>query len=482
MTLPLFVSLFFLFYLDLKPENIMLKSDRDDTQIMLADFGLGAFALPDQAMKLPCGTLTFTAPEVLTGKGYGMEVDMWSCGVLAFVLLRGSLPFDGKNAEEIREKTIHGRYSFDHPIWGEVTDECKDFIRKLLTVDPTQRLASQQALEHPFFKLKYPTVTAIPGATTTATVTGGSSAPTNTNTNGASSILPPIQASGDGVVADSRSLTGSPNPSGSGSHSRVVPSSSSSPTLPIILPPETTATELMLNTSTPSSSVYGTTPIVHNYDSSPFNSLSRGFPLPSIGKSNDTSYANSLTSSLTFNQPSPRGPFSSHDDSSFHSSMHDRDGVLLMPTTSSASASTSASVTSTEVAPPVTRRLSTDEIDGLKAAMTRTNESDTNIALTHAANGDEFDPTRMSIPIEEDAHAPHRSFEDEDMVDHETDVISPLASLHPPRPSSSASPVHPNLVLTRSPNSISSQLVLNARDSSDDEDDRPPFRRTPMSP
>lgn len=54
----------------------MMVSPSDDTAIMLADFGLGAFALPDQSMKLPCGTLTFTAPEVLIGKGYGMEVDL----------------------------------------------------------------------------------------------------------------------------------------------------------------------------------------------------------------------------------------------------------------------------------------------------------------------------------------------------------------------------------------------------------------------
>lgn len=54
----------------------MMSSRTDDTAIMLADFGLGAFALPDAGMKLPCGTLTFTAPEVLIGKGYGMEVDL----------------------------------------------------------------------------------------------------------------------------------------------------------------------------------------------------------------------------------------------------------------------------------------------------------------------------------------------------------------------------------------------------------------------
>lgn len=102
-----------------------------------------------------CGTLTFTAPEVLTGKGYGMEVDLWSIGVICYMLLRGTLPFDGRNADEIRDKTIAGRWGFDsHACWNEVSPECKDFIKGLLTVDPAQRLTCQQALEHPFLKLK----------------------------------------------------------------------------------------------------------------------------------------------------------------------------------------------------------------------------------------------------------------------------------------------------------------------------------------
>ena len=81
---------------DLKPENIMMKSITSDDDIKIGDFGLSKFTAPEEIMKLPCGTLAYVAPEVLQMKGYSKEVDLWSIGVILFVLIRGKLPFDSK--------------------------------------------------------------------------------------------------------------------------------------------------------------------------------------------------------------------------------------------------------------------------------------------------------------------------------------------------------------------------------------------------
>jgi len=72
----------------------------------VADFGLSKFTAPEESMNLPCGTLAYVAPEVLQMSGYGREVDLWSVGVIMYVLLRGRLPFDAKRKEDIIEKVI----------------------------------------------------------------------------------------------------------------------------------------------------------------------------------------------------------------------------------------------------------------------------------------------------------------------------------------------------------------------------------------
>jgi len=137
---------------DLKPENILLKRPNDDTDFVVADFGLSKFAAPHEVMNLPCGTITYVAPEVLRGKGYDKTVDIWSTGVICFVLMRGRLPFEGSNKKQIihkitlSEPTIQG-----DPKWRNISKHGQDLTRKLLKKDHMQRPTVDQALSHVWF-------------------------------------------------------------------------------------------------------------------------------------------------------------------------------------------------------------------------------------------------------------------------------------------------------------------------------------------
>ncbi len=133
---------------DLKPENIMMASVERDDDIVIGDFGLSKFAGPTEIMKLPCGTLAYVAPEVLTQTGYGQKVDIWSVGIISFLLLRGRLPFDSKKKDEIVAKTIAGRLDFSDEIWSRVSSDAKDFIMRCLNVDTEKRYNVEQALGH----------------------------------------------------------------------------------------------------------------------------------------------------------------------------------------------------------------------------------------------------------------------------------------------------------------------------------------------
>jgi len=140
---------------DLKPENLLMKSETNDNDLKLADFG---FAVKcngrDQTAQL--GTPGYVAPEILEEKAYGTQVDMWSCGVILFVMIGGYPPFpqegSGQQATQAMFKKIKkGEYEFDERWWSEVSPEAKDLISKLMTVDPDKRLTARAALRHPWF-------------------------------------------------------------------------------------------------------------------------------------------------------------------------------------------------------------------------------------------------------------------------------------------------------------------------------------------
>ncbi|CAB9524600.1 MAP kinase-activated protein kinase 2 (Fragment) [Seminavis robusta] len=139
---------------DLKPENILLADDEmhlDDIKII--DFGL-ARKFDDYSkatFRDQVGSSYYMAPEVLNRK-YGPKCDVWSAGVVAFMLLCGEAPFDGDSIEEIMEAINIGEYSFDHPDFENVSDDALDFVQWLLIYNAYERPTAAEALKHPWLE------------------------------------------------------------------------------------------------------------------------------------------------------------------------------------------------------------------------------------------------------------------------------------------------------------------------------------------
>jgi calcium/calmodulin-dependent protein kinase I len=137
---------------DLKPENILLKDSSNAAAVKITDFGLSKIFADDLAgeviMKTACGTPGYVAPEVLTSKSYSSQVDLWSVGVIVYVLLCGFPPFYGENDAQMFKKIKAGSYKFLSPYWDPISADAKDFVSKLLVVDPTKRMTAAEALDH----------------------------------------------------------------------------------------------------------------------------------------------------------------------------------------------------------------------------------------------------------------------------------------------------------------------------------------------
>mmetsp|Transcript_10330 Transcript_10330/g.17298 ORF Transcript_10330/g.17298 Transcript_10330/m.17298 type:complete len:410 (+) Transcript_10330:102-1331(+) len=139
---------------DLKPENILCGEELEDLKI--ADFGLSKMIMPKEKMDSACGTLSYVAPEVLTMQGYGKEADLWSVGVIMFLLICGKLPFDGDDHNEIIRSTIQADLKVNPSVWSKLSEEAKALIQCLLNKDPRERITARDALKHPFILLHSP--------------------------------------------------------------------------------------------------------------------------------------------------------------------------------------------------------------------------------------------------------------------------------------------------------------------------------------
>eukprot|EP00013_Stygamoeba_regulata_P026867 CAMPEP_0177655894 /NCGR_PEP_ID=MMETSP0447-20121125/15240_1 /TAXON_ID=0 /ORGANISM="Stygamoeba regulata, Strain BSH-02190019" /LENGTH=296 /DNA_ID=CAMNT_0019159903 /DNA_START=29 /DNA_END=919 /DNA_ORIENTATION=+ len=133
---------------DLKPENLLLKSPEDDSEVKLADFGLSKIVGTQVMMQTACGTPGYVAPEVLSATGYDKEVDLWSIGVITYILLCGFPPFYNDSLPDLFEQIMKAEYDFPEEYWSEVSEDAKDFIRRLLQVDPTARMTTKEASAH----------------------------------------------------------------------------------------------------------------------------------------------------------------------------------------------------------------------------------------------------------------------------------------------------------------------------------------------
>jgi hypothetical protein len=133
---------------DIKPENVLCGDNFDEVKI--ADFGLSKMILPTETMDTACGTLSYVAPEVLTRQGYGQQADMWSIGVILFLILCGKLPFDGGSHDEIINATIKAEIRVSPAVWNALSEDARDIIKKMLHKDPKERISARAALRHPF--------------------------------------------------------------------------------------------------------------------------------------------------------------------------------------------------------------------------------------------------------------------------------------------------------------------------------------------
>lgn len=143
---------------DVKPENILYVAE-GSTEIKLIDFGYAGLWKPDHELTGLCGTPDYVAPEVLTwydddenGTPYGKGSDLWSLGVLLYVILSGCSPFSADEEEQLLKQVAEAKYEFYENEWKDKTDSCKDLIRKLLVVDPKQRMTMEGMLEHPWLR------------------------------------------------------------------------------------------------------------------------------------------------------------------------------------------------------------------------------------------------------------------------------------------------------------------------------------------
>lgn len=134
---------------DLKPENILLANPSPDAPLKIADFGFAKFDHGHaRQLGTACGTPGYVAPEILEGGKYGKEVDIWSLGVIFYILLCGYPPFHDPNQAKLFEKIKAGEYDMDEEDWGAISPEAKDLVNKMLVVDPRHRYTCEQILAH----------------------------------------------------------------------------------------------------------------------------------------------------------------------------------------------------------------------------------------------------------------------------------------------------------------------------------------------
>ncbi len=147
---------------DLKPENLLLDSK---SNVKIADFGLSNVMRDGHFLRTSCGSPNYAAPEVISGRLYaGPEVDVWSCGVILYALLCGSLPFDDESIPNLFKKIKGGIYTLP----SHLSPSARDLIARTLLVDPLKRITIPEVRAHPWFVLHLPRYLAVPPPDTAA--------------------------------------------------------------------------------------------------------------------------------------------------------------------------------------------------------------------------------------------------------------------------------------------------------------------------
>ncbi|KAJ4904354.1 CDPK-related kinase 3 [Raphanus sativus] len=136
---------------DLKPENFLFTSSREDSDLKLIDFGLSDFVKPDERLNDIVGSAYYVAPEVLH-RSYSLEADIWSIGVITYILLCGSRPFWARTESGIFRTVLRSEPHYDDLPWPTVSPEGKEFVKRLLNKDYRKRMSAVQALTHPWLR------------------------------------------------------------------------------------------------------------------------------------------------------------------------------------------------------------------------------------------------------------------------------------------------------------------------------------------
>lgn len=210
---------------DVKLENLILELDgpvNEDNGVKLADFGAAVRCGPDTILRELVGTPFYVAPQVIR-KNYTRSCDVWSCGVVLFVLLSGRLPFFGGSDPEVLAKVRRGNVHYDEGLWSGVTEGARDLLRRLLVSRVKERLSAEQALLHEWVLSQEPrtssrgeaAVAGSPSRLSAAATSGqaasplaahGVAAPRLALASGSSPLLPPGSASRPPVVVSTSVL------------------------------------------------------------------------------------------------------------------------------------------------------------------------------------------------------------------------------------------------------------------------------------
>ncbi|KAI3822675.1 hypothetical protein L1987_10270 [Smallanthus sonchifolius] len=134
---------------DLKPENFLFVDEDEDSPLKTIDFGLSVFFKPGETFNDVVGSPYYVAPEVLL-KSYGPEADIWSAGVILYILLCGVPPFWGESENEIFEEVLRGKLNFSSDPWPSISESAKDLVRKMLVRNPRKRITAHEVLCHPW--------------------------------------------------------------------------------------------------------------------------------------------------------------------------------------------------------------------------------------------------------------------------------------------------------------------------------------------
>ncbi|GAB4836209.1 Mitogen-activated protein kinase cpk1 [Ancistrocladus abbreviatus] len=137
---------------DLKPENFLFVDHEEDSPLKTIDFGLSIFFKPGETFTDVVGSPYYVAPEVLR-KRYGQEADVWSAGVIVYILLSGVPPFWAETEQGIFEQVLHGDLDFSSDPWPSISESAKDLVRRMLVRDPRKRPTAHEVLCHPWIQV-----------------------------------------------------------------------------------------------------------------------------------------------------------------------------------------------------------------------------------------------------------------------------------------------------------------------------------------